>query len=413
MSIRNRPYTITRMALQSQEKLNECYDKGIDDFHSAVYETLRPRPPLRLSVTNRCNLSCTYCYDKEGQPPFQQSEDMDPAIVSKIFEKYPNPSSVLILGGEPFLNIPAVEAILDHYQGIVSISTNGQVANDQVDHLLHKIVERNKDGKPTVLQVSSELGGFTNERNTRNAEEILTHFVPICGACLIVKYTMTQPDVANIKKIVRWYWDRKLCVQFDYADGGSGSGIPVDLPDEDRITIFEFALEALRNSFADWLQDESDSWPIIRVRSLLDRVFTKTLTQLEDQNPIWSSCGILGHSIYVGPKGELYPCHRWKYAGQSYGALGEDMTGKVEQFHREVGPRTKDYCHGCIWRGGCGGICPAVVCNYGGKSLEGRCKFIGALRDAVWSFLADEQILSHPRIDEYIEKAIQYRAFQT
>lgn len=416
MAITYRPYAIPNTVDSLQDRLNELYDRGIDVFLRKITEAPWPEPALKISVTNRCNLSCTYCYDKNNQPPFQPPIDMEATVAAKIFEIYSNPSYVFVLGGEPFLNTPAVKAILDHAPSPVAISTNGQVANSQVDQILDKIVERNKQGRTTLLQVSCELGGTTVERDTRDPRHVehnVSHFAHICGRYMKVKFTMTQPSVTDIGKIAQWYWDRNLPVQFDYADGGFDTGFPVDLPDEDRTTIFEFALETLQNSFSKWVQNESDSWSILHAKRLVNNVFPSVIRQIRHQHPIWSMCGILGHSLYVGSSGELFPCHRWKHTGQSYGILGENCTGKVAQFHYKIGPVMRDYCRTCIGRGTCGGICPAVVCTYGGDMLEGRCKFISALRDAVWSFLANDQILYHPRIDGYINEIVKHSSFQS
>ena len=263
MAIKYRPYAVPGMVRKLQGRLNELYDEGIDVFFRSINKFPWPVPALKISVTNKCNLSCTYCYDKYSQVPFQEPATMEPAFVPQIFERYPNPSYVFVLGGEPFLNPGAVVAILDHCPSRVSISTNGHVSNSRVKQILHQIVRRNELGLATMLQVSCEMGGPIIERNTQNrqhVESIITNFSNICGKYMKVKHTMTQPHVAHIRDIAMWYWDRKLLVQFDYADGGFGKGHNMDLPDEDHITIFEFALEVLRKSFEHWLQDESDSW---------------------------------------------------------------------------------------------------------------------------------------------------------
>ena len=417
MAITSRPYTVPSMVVKLQDRLNELYDEGIETFLRSITEIPWSQPALKISVTNKCNLSCTYCYDRANQPPFQEPADMEPALVSQIFERYPNPSYVFVLGGEPFLNPEAVEAILEQCQSRVAISTNGQISNNQADHILEKIVQRNKLGRAALLQVSCELGGLTVERYAQNAqyvENILTHFAHICGRYMKVKYTMTQPNVAHIKRIAQWYWDRKLLVQFDYADGGFGAGVPTDLPDEDYITIFEFTLQTLQCSFVRWLQNESDCWPILRAKTLVNHIFPIVLMQIKQQQPIWSACGILGNGIYVGPRGDLYPCHRFKQSEQKqYGILEEEITSKIAQFHREVKPVIRDCCHNCIWRGTCGGTCPAVIYNYGSKMLEGRCKFTGALRDAFWSFLVDDQNLSHPKIDRYLSEVVRFSPFHS
>lgn len=404
MAILNRPYKIPNMVLNIHNVLNELYDDRFDNFLKTVYSSPLPNTALRISVTNRCNLSCKYCYDKMSQPPFQEPVDMDPKIVQKIFANYPNPSNIFILGGEPFLNPSAVIAILKQFSSSISISTNGQILNNDIKRILSLILQRNKLGMPTMLQVSCEEGGVTIDRSTKNVEKIIKNITCGCGRFVKIKYTLTQPNIPFVHKIAKWYWDRKMLVQFDFADGGYGEGHFSDISEKNRILIFEFISNILHESFLNWLGGESDLWALLQVKVLLDHILPDIIMQINQQSPIWSMCGILGHSIYIGPKGSLYPCHRIKYSKQdSYGLIGDKITEKIVRFHCRIGPAVKSYCKCCIWRGCCGGICPSVIYNYGNDMLQGRCKFFGAIKDAVWAFLTDDEIISNPKIDDYLK----------
>ncbi|MBI3089392.1 MAG: radical SAM protein [Candidatus Tectomicrobia bacterium] len=403
MSITKRPYEISAAVQSVCDRLNRLYDEGAKLYFNTIRRKLVPKPSLHISVTNRCNLSCTYCYDKMSQPPFVKRRDMSTDVATRIFKQYPDPSYVFVLGGEPFLNPHAVEVLLDHCPNRMVISSNGQVLNGHVERILKKIMRRNEEGRGTLLQISCELGGVSCERNTRNAEEILRYFSHVCGRFMKVKYTLTAPDLIHIDAIARWYWDRNILVQFDYVDGGYEKGEAIDLSETNWKRVFAFILSVLHESFEEWAQGNSDEWLILRAKTLVHYVFPLTVMQIKHKHPLWSMCGVFGNSVYIGPGGELFPCHRWKASVESYGSLGEPCESRMLAFHTESWPSLQRYCEECVWRGSCGGVCPAVTCTYGGLSLIGRCKFMGALRDAVWSFLLDKTIVCHPQIDQYLD----------
>ena len=75
---------------------------------------------------------------------------------------------------------------------------------------------------------------------------------------------------------------------------------------------------------------------------------------------------------------------------------------KVIQFNLTEWLKSQKHCDDCYWRGICGGLCPAVMSEYGKNVIKGRCKFSGALRDAVFSFLVDKKIMYNPDIDQYL-----------
>jgi len=405
MSVEDRPYKLPDKVLAIQSILNEMFDLNIDQFYEMICSKPLDNPSLYISVTNRCNLNCEYCYDKKSQPPFQEPVDMDVDLVAKIFKTIKDPDYVFVLGGEPLLNPSAIEAAINHCPSRVGVSTNGHILNENVKKLLHTIARRNIEGKPATLQFSCDLGGISEKRHTRESQRIenkLLEFSNICGKRLKVKYTLTEEDIPALSDIAKWYWDRNIFVQFDYADGAYGDGFPVDLPDSSMSDVYHFILQTLYDCFSQWLNDQDNIHIVLRAKLLINHVFSSILERIQEQQPVWTSCKVLGHSYYVSPKGELYPCHRFKNHRESYGIIGENKIEEIKKFHSEIVPTIRNYCKNCLYRGCCGCFCPAIVYGYGQKSVTGRCKFTGALRDALLTFFLDDKIRSNPDIDKYI-----------
>ena len=96
---------------------------------------------LRISVTDRCNLRCTYCMPEEGIPlvdhseilTFNEIEEFTRVAVSSGVNK------VRITGGEPLVRKGITELVrrLASIEGItdLSMTTNGQLLSQFAEEL--------------------------------------------------------------------------------------------------------------------------------------------------------------------------------------------------------------------------------------------------------------------------------------
>ena len=96
---------------------------------------------LRISVTDRCNLRCTYCMPEEGIPlvdhseilTFNEIEEFTRVAVSNGVNK------VRITGGEPLVRKGITELVrrLASIEGItdLSMTTNGQLLSQFAEEL--------------------------------------------------------------------------------------------------------------------------------------------------------------------------------------------------------------------------------------------------------------------------------------
>jgi len=177
---------------------------------------------------------------------------MSVEFVREIFCRYPNPAYVFVLGGELFLNPGPLKEILEICPARATVSINGQVFNDITVDVLESLMRRTENGRETLLQVSSEEGGRSRHCGTRKGEAFLLKFAAYCKRKLKVKYTLTGPDIADIDRIASWNWDRKLPLQFDFADGSYGDGQDIDLSDSNASAVYGFTQKILVDSFDEW-----------------------------------------------------------------------------------------------------------------------------------------------------------------
>lgn len=97
----------------------------------------RPLKSLRLSVTDRCNLRCTYCMPEEEYAWLPRENILtfeEMAVLTRVFTDL-GADKVRLTGGEPLLrrDVPAFIAMLRENQAIkdLALTTNGILLADQ------------------------------------------------------------------------------------------------------------------------------------------------------------------------------------------------------------------------------------------------------------------------------------------
>jgi len=95
-------------------------------------------------MTNKCNLDCTYCYEKNKQDKSITKEVLD-ALIKEISEKENDDVSVVIHGGEPLLEFKKIKYLIDELKKsgkriCYSVTTNGTLLNrENIDYLIREV----------------------------------------------------------------------------------------------------------------------------------------------------------------------------------------------------------------------------------------------------------------------------------
>jgi uncharacterized protein len=93
---------------------------------------------ITINVTNKCNLSCTYCFEKGKNDVFMSVEDALKIVDMSYTELEGDKRFMVnIFGGEPFLNWEVIEAVCNHireqnYKARVGITTNLTILTDHM-----------------------------------------------------------------------------------------------------------------------------------------------------------------------------------------------------------------------------------------------------------------------------------------
>ena len=91
---------------------------------------------ITINITNKCNLNCTYCFEKNKDDQFMTIENALKIVDISYNElKDDKHFMINIFGGEPFLAWEIIEAICNHiklkkYKARVGITTNLTILND-------------------------------------------------------------------------------------------------------------------------------------------------------------------------------------------------------------------------------------------------------------------------------------------
>lgn len=115
---------------------------------------------LAIEVTRRCNMQCEHCLRGNAQ-----NLDISKSILEEI-AKTIRPASVVFTGGEPSLNVPAIERyfqLAEQYRNLPSsfyVATNGATSSEQMNALaltLLKAYPKMDEPECCEVNVSSDM----------------------------------------------------------------------------------------------------------------------------------------------------------------------------------------------------------------------------------------------------------------
>ncbi len=193
---------------------------------------------LRISVTDRCNLRCTYCMPAEGITLMQHSEILSFEEIMEVVDAAVSQGvdKVRITGGEPLVR----KGIVDLVQMIASkpgiqdlgMTTNGQLlgkfAQPLADAGLHRINVSLDTLNPEKYKYITRGGDIDNVKKGIEAS-IKAGLSPVKINCVIVK-SPSEPDAIEVAEYgkqlglqVRYIRQMDLEKgEFYVVDGGSG-----------------------------------------------------------------------------------------------------------------------------------------------------------------------------------------------
>jgi uncharacterized protein len=321
-----------------------------------------PLGTLVLEVAQSCNLGCTYCYAEGGTyggPP----RLLDPEL-ARLAARYLVEASgdrelvtLVLFGGEPLLNVPAVTAAVAEAERaargagkklVVSLTTNGtRFTPELVDFLREHEVQ---------VSVSIDGPADLHDANRRRPDGTGSYAEVLRGLELLRERLGRRPAARVTLTPEQWH---RVPEVFDHVLGlgtlevGIAPASPVRrelLPKGGQ----EEALLAGFGELADRFAEAAAEGRVLPFSNLLD-----LLARLHRGETKRSPCGAgLGY-LAVDASGSFYLCHR--LAGEDRFRVGDLASGvDYERLRRclsaEAAPR-RSACSGCWARGFCAGGC--------------------------------------------------------
>ncbi len=371
-----------------------------------------PMATMVLEVAQDCNLRCTYCY-AEGGAYGGERRLLTPKMARKavrllIREAGDREAVTLVLfGGEPLLNMPAVEAAVEEAvlrgketgkRVQISLTTNGTLLKPETIDFLqrhHVSVSVSLDG-PSDLH-DANRPDVAGQGSYAKILPKLQGLLKNCTAPVAARVTLTPDQWTRIEEV----YDHLMGLGFHEVGIAPASPITTDLlPD----SVQE---EELLEGFATMTQrfkDEAEQGRILPFSNILDLLGRLHLGQTQSV-----ACGAGFGYLAVDADGNFFPCHR--LAGEESFRVGNlDSGADAEKIVSSLATLTDgkaEMCSDCWARTLCTGGCHYenyLRENKLGLPPGGSCYFIRSWLQLGIELYAELRRTGADRILERLEK---------
>lgn len=284
---------------------------------------------LMLTVTEKCNLNCIYCYEQQKNTNY-----LDTAIAKKKIEEIicnKNPDLLIISfhGGEPFLCFSQIKIISEWIWNqewgnkcICFAATNGTLVNGEIKDWLIKNRERFYVGLSYDGNVEMQ-----NINRSNSSKYIDLDFFKENWPNQSLKMTISDKTIDKIADGIIFLHKKGFNVNANLAFGIS----------------FDFQEEIFKRELLKLVQYYINSDPL-EISNLLD--VNLSLVTLDEISPLrWCGCG--NSMIAIDPEGKEYPCHT--FFPSSVGNIDTEKCFSILQKNIELDPK----CKACIIKNVC------------------------------------------------------------
>lgn len=321
-----------------------------------------PLATMVLEVSQDCNLRCTYCYAEGGAYGGERrllSPQMARKAVRLLLQEADDRETVtlVLFGGEPLLNMAAVEAAVDEAarggtaagkKAQISLTTNGTLLNPEVISFLQQnqvSVSVSLDGPPDLHDANRpDISGQGSYARILPKLQGLLQNSP---APVAARVTLTPDQWGRIEEV----FDHLLGIGFHEVGISPASPITSELlPDAAQEGTLLDGFASMTRRF----RAAAEQGRILPFSNILDLLGRLHLGQTKSV-----ACGAGFGYLAVDAEGTFFPCHR--LAGEESFRVGDlDGGADMEKIRASLATLTEgkaELCASCWARTLCTGGC--------------------------------------------------------
>ena len=321
---------------------------------------------LVLSLTERCNLRCTYCYYKVSHEArsLVMTDDVMEAAIRLAFERTLSLGqrflNITFFGGEPLLCMDSIHRGVEFAKDLVgkrfgenkdsqfrlrfAVNTNGTLLDESIVEYLKRENFRiylSLDGPEAHHNICrKQVGGSGSFR------QIEPHIPALRQLDTVVLSVVTRDNMRSLSDAVRWiqaqgFKNLTTAVDFD----GKWTGSEFDILAAEYVKLADF-----------WVQLKREKVPFY-----LGTIQDKVKFRLTGARHRLSSCHVAEGIVACAANGNLFPCTRFISSkpdapyvmGCVFDEPARIFDGPVARDIRDFFIRDKKDCEGCALRFRC------------------------------------------------------------
>lgn len=323
---------------------------------------------LILMLTDRCNLSCRYCYLGRNKKSVQNGKEISFDLIDRAFSLWLGNKDrwrIQITGGEPFLARKALEYTAEKIRTAcpdapVSVQTNATLLNDHDADLIKRYnleIGVSLDGGPDIQDTVRGKAADT----FRGLGRLETAGIPFNVTCVV---SSANADSLHRLVLALGGFSMARGIGFDLlVCKGRAMTSGIESASAEQLTT---GIRKLRQALD--LVNAGRSTPLVL------RELEKIRAARRGIRPSAFCHAASGKSLLVTPDGDLYPCSQTAFDPAFYlgdlkdGTEGQPSKGSAGSGKRPDWPtleeRAKNLCPSCSLNACCPGECPSRL-HYG------------------------------------------------
>ncbi len=379
--------------ITTHNNISEFINQGIISTNDDLYIEAPLFNKVILTLTDKCNLSCKYCFESKDDLPdlplARKTSNMSKKIALSSLDylfKYSqlNELTIQFYGGEPLLNFSVLKYATEEAEILKKkhkkdiryyIITNGTLINEEIASFFAKYnfsVQVSMDGNKTT---HDENRIFCNGKGsydcTYNGLTLLKKFKVNYNIMSVVTKTLLENSnswIRNIKKLSN--------NSFAFCSATTSNK---------NICIANSQFKLFKKIYKNYLEDETENYT--RVNKSFYKVH-KAVNQINNGNHYYFGCGAGLNEVTIAPEGNIFLCERMEGNTKVSVEDDEDIFDLWHAYARNV---LNEKCSFCWVKYLCGGGCAHAFSVCKKTFYEFDCEKIKLEVETAINYLINEQ----------------------